>query len=109
MYPFNSIYKIFKNLSFRRKFIYSFIVPIFLASLFIYLYIPARIENQTYNLIADRTEGIASMTSYSISSAIFFEDKENIKETVNIIKQEKDILYVVVTDLSDNPIFLTII
>ncbi|MFA6570339.1 MAG: ATP-binding protein [Bacteroidota bacterium] len=101
----NSINRKFKNLSFRRKFIFTLIIPISLASLFIYIYIPAKIENQTYDLISHRIEGISNMTSYAISSALFYEDKENMKETFNIISQDKDILYVIVTDLSNKLIF----
>ncbi|MBI5324276.1 MAG: HAMP domain-containing histidine kinase [Ignavibacteriae bacterium] len=100
-----SLNRKFKNLSFRRKFVFSFIIPIFFASLFIYLYIPARIETQAHAFIADKTEGISNMTSYAISSALFYEDKETIKESFNIIKQDKEILYAVVTDLSNELIF----
>jgi PAS domain S-box-containing protein len=73
-------------------------------SLFIFIYFPDRQEKQEIEAIAAKAQSISEMTAFSVTSALFFEDIENIQQILEGTKQNKDLAYVVILDGSGQAI-----
>ncbi len=71
-----------------------------LVSIFIFIFFPARLERQALKAISDKAHGIAEMTAFSISPALFFEDTENAMEVLESARQNEDLAYMVALDNS---------
>ncbi len=65
-------------------------------SLFIFIYFPARLEEQAIRAIAAKAQSITRMTAFSVSAALFFEDLESIEGALEGAKQNQDLVYVVI-------------
>jgi signal transduction histidine kinase len=88
------------KLTIRTKLVTFISFLIGIICLFILLYFPSRIEKQATKSIIEKAESIAEMTSFSVSPALFFEDIETIEEVFQSAKQNKDLIYIVVTNNS---------
>ena len=86
--------------SVRKKLIIFFSLLIALISLCVFLYVPAKIEKQALAALNDKANSIAGMTAFSVGGALFFEDIRTIDEVLQSTKQNKDVIYVIVTDSS---------
>jgi signal transduction histidine kinase len=67
-------------------------------SLFIYIYFPAKLEEQAIRAIAAKAESITRMTAFSVSAALFFEDSESMEGALEGAKQNQDLVYLVIRD-----------
>ena len=95
------VYIFIENLKLRTKLVTLFTILVGSISLFIYLYFPNQLEQSEITAVSAKGESIAEMTAFSISPALFFEDIENIEEALNGAKQNKDLKYLIVTDVLD--------
>ena len=82
----------------RLKFQLLVSLLIFIISLFIYLYCPGKFEKQAINSLHERAISIAEITSYSVSPALVFNDRQAALESLNLLKNNSDITYAVVVD-----------
>ncbi len=98
---FNKIQKYFTNPSLRTKLILSSSFLVTAISVFIFIYFPSEFEKQATKAIVDKVNSIATMTAFSISPALFFNDTQTIEETFQSAKQVKDIVYIALRDDSD--------
>ena len=80
----------------RTKFatIITFLIGVI--SLFIFLYFPAKLEDQAISAIVAKAQSITAMTAFSISPGLFFDDTESIVEAFDGARQNQDVLYIVV-------------
>jgi two-component sensor histidine kinase/HAMP domain-containing protein len=82
----------------RTKFIIIFTILVGLICVFIYAYLPIILETQAIQSIADKARSINDMTAFNVSSTLLFEDKKDMKEILDGVKQNKDLAYLVVLD-----------
>jgi signal transduction histidine kinase len=69
-------------------------------SFFIFIYFPAKLEEQAIQAIAAKAKTVAEMTAFSVAPALFFEDTQSIREALEGTKQNKDLVYVAILDNS---------
>jgi signal transduction histidine kinase len=69
-------------------------------SLFIFIYFPAKLEEQAIQAIAAKAHTVAEMTAFSVAPALFFEDIQSIREALEGAQQNKDLVYVAIVDNS---------
>ena len=93
--PFTCFTGRFKN-TLRKKFIFVFTIYVGIISAFIYFYFPLKLEKQALNIAADKARSITGMTALNVSSILIFEDREDMKKILDSIKQNRDIVYLVV-------------
>ena len=71
-------------------------------SLFIFFYFPARLENQAIRATAAKAQSITEMTAFSVSPALYFEDRKDAEEILEGAGQSRDLAYIIVVDGSGN-------
>jgi PAS domain S-box-containing protein len=86
------------NLTLRTKLTILFTFLIGLISVCIFIYVPAKFERQAIKANIGKAQSIAKMTAFSISPALFFEDVETIDNVLTSARQNKDLVYLVVTN-----------
>jgi signal transduction histidine kinase/ActR/RegA family two-component response regulator len=64
--------------------------------LFIYYYFPARLESQAMSALSDRAHSITEMMAFSVSPALYFEDRDDIMEALAGVRRTKGLVYIVV-------------
>jgi two-component sensor histidine kinase/HAMP domain-containing protein len=84
------------KLTIRTKFIIIFTLMLGLISAFIYVYFPRKFEKQAIKSIADKAQSITDMTAFNVSPTLLFEDKRDMAEILDGVKQNKDLAYLVV-------------
>ncbi|HEY7614922.1 MAG TPA: response regulator [Gemmatimonadales bacterium] len=67
---------------------------------FIFLYFPARLEEQALGAVGAKARSIGGMTAFSISPGLVFGDLEAIHEGLQGAMRNRDLAYLVVTDRS---------
>jgi len=90
------------SLSIRNKLVFLFSFLVVMISFFFYIYIPSRIEEQAGRAIIEKTNSIARMTAFSLSSALDFSDVKTLNEELQGAKQNKDVLYIIIQNDSGN-------
>ncbi len=93
------LYKSGLKSTIRTKLAVAVTLLIGLIALFILFYFPPALEKQQMNAAASKAHSIASMTAYSASAGLYFEDVQAIGEALDVARQNPDLAYVVVTDI----------
>ncbi len=93
--PFKYFTGRFKN-TLQKKFIFVFTLYVGLISAFIYLYFPLKLEKQALRFAADKAQSITDMIAMNVSSILVFEDRENMEKILTSVKQNRDVVYLVV-------------
>ena len=65
---------------------------------FIFLYFPARLEDQALEAVGAKARSIGAMTAFGISPAVVFGDRQAIQEGLRGALQNRDLAYLVVMD-----------
>ena len=82
----------------RTKLVLPVTVLLAAISLFIYVYFPSKLREEiTFGLI-DKTNVIVDMTAMSIGPALDRRDKIHVEDALQIIKANKDLVYIVLID-----------
>ena len=84
--------------SIRLKLAIVITVLIGVISTVIYIVIPEKIEEQSMKIISARAHTIVEMSAFSISSALYFDDRATIDEAIASAMQNRDLQYLVVED-----------
>ncbi len=84
------------SFSIRNKLVILFSFLVMIISIFIYLYVPSRIEEQAGQALMEKTKSIARMTAFSLSSALVFNDVETMSNELRGAKQNSDVVYIVI-------------
>lgn len=69
-------------------------------SLFIFIYMPEKLEEQAIKAISDKAKSIALITAVNIGPALFFDDIPNIKTAMKSAMQNKDLVYIIIINNS---------
>ncbi|NIM18223.1 MAG: response regulator [Candidatus Aminicenantes bacterium] len=95
-----NFFKIFRGFKFRTtigtKFIIVFTLMVGIISAFIYAYFPLKFEKQAIKSTADKAQSIIAVTAFNISSTLLFEDKRDMENILESVKQDRDIVYLLV-------------
>jgi two-component system, cell cycle sensor histidine kinase and response regulator CckA len=94
-----------RSTNIRGKLALVFSLLIAAISLFILLYFPARQKQQALDAVSDKAKSIAQMTAYSLSSGLYFDDYDAVKEVLESAKQNKDIIHISVLNDSNKVYF----
>lgn len=94
----------FFDLNIRTKLFAAISILIAVISLFVYLYFPNHYENQAAEAIAAKANSITQMTAFSLSAALVFTDIPIIEEVFENTKQNKDLVYIILLDISGKEI-----
>lgn len=86
----------------RTKLAIVFTLLIGVISLLIFLYFPARQEEQAIHAVSQKAQSIADMTAYSIAPALFFDDMKDVEDVLITARQNKDLVYLIVTNENDS-------
>jgi signal transduction histidine kinase/CheY-like chemotaxis protein len=86
------------GLRLRTKLVSVFALLLGVISAFIFGFFPSRLERQAVRALGDKAASVASMTAFSVSSALVFGDRAGIDEALEGPLQNEDVLYVVVAD-----------
>ena len=89
------------RMSIRAKLVASFALLIGVIALFIYVYFPARLEHQATEALIARAHGVADMTAYSASAALYFDDRDAGNEVANGALRDLTVEYVVIADSNE--------
>jgi PAS domain S-box-containing protein len=81
-----------------RRLLLFFTIVIGGISLFIYLFFPATIERQALEALRTKAQSIGSMVSFSIPSAVVFDDREALTEGLQGVLQFDDVQLVEVAN-----------
>ena len=72
-------------------------------AVFIFLFFPARLEDQAFDALVAKAQSIAGMTAFNIGPALFFDDIPTIEESLESARKNKDLAYLVVLDIQGRP------
>ena len=86
----------------RTKLAIVFTLLIGVISLLIFLYFPTKQKEQAIQAVSQRAQSIADMTAYSIAPALFFDDMKDVEDVFISARQNKDLVYLVVTNENDS-------
>jgi PAS domain S-box-containing protein len=89
----------------RLKITLTFAVIVSLIALFISLYFPRYFTEREIEALAVRGHSIATMTAFSISPALLFNDHEAIAEGIEPTKLNSDVVYLAVYDISNRILY----
>ena len=64
----------------------------------IFFYFPARLENQAIRAVAAKAHSITEMIAFSVSPALYFEDRKDTEEILEGAGQSSDPAYIIVVD-----------
>jgi signal transduction histidine kinase/CheY-like chemotaxis protein len=91
-----------RSTSIRMKLTLAVTLLIGIIALFVFLYFPTMLERQVLALVSEKAQSIALVSSYSIGPALYFQDTDAIQEALLVARQNKDLVYMVVTDTLGN-------
>lgn len=76
-------------------------LPIGAIAIFIFLFLPARLERQAFDALVAKGQSIAVMTAFNIAPALFLEDQQTMEKGLEVARQNPDLAYVAVFDASN--------
>jgi PAS domain S-box-containing protein len=82
----------------RDKLLLSFSMLVACTAAFIYLYFPARLEQQAMRAVTDKAKVVRDMTAFSLSPGLYFNDSTAIAEVLAGASSNQDLIMLVVRD-----------
>jgi two-component system cell cycle sensor histidine kinase/response regulator CckA len=93
-----------KSLSIRARLVVLIALLIGVITAFISVYFPSKLEQQAVQAMTDKGTSIAEMTAFTIHNALLQGNRTEIEETLLGIRQNPDLVYLVVTNDSGRAI-----
>lgn len=88
------------RMSIRTKLTLVFSIVLGIIALFVYYFLPGRLETLNYEALLDKVESIAFQSAYIVSPSLVFHDSVSAREALSIAARDRDIVYLVVVDES---------
>ncbi|MCP5064162.1 MAG: HAMP domain-containing histidine kinase [Ignavibacteriae bacterium] len=88
--------------SIKSKLILLIAIVISLISVFVYIYFPQSFEFEQIKAIESRVISLANIASYSVGTAILFDDKEATQDQINSLLKSEGIEYIVIQTPADS-------
>ena len=82
----------------RSKVAILFTLVVGTISIFFFLLIPARLDDQAMTALIEKAENVAKVAAFSVTSALVFEDSLAIRQMLQAGFEVRDLQYIVVTD-----------
>lgn len=82
----------------REKLLVAFSLLVTCMSVFIFVFFPARLEQQALAAVQTKAEAIADMTAYSLSAGVYFSDTKAVQEVLEGASRAPDIFALQVRD-----------
>ena len=92
----------FNNLSIRNKLISIFSFFAILTGCFVFIFFPYQQKKQISSQVQANLTTISKMTAHSIAESVEIANKEAVREILNVLKENKDIAFVIVEDARGN-------
>jgi len=86
----------------KIKLIFLITIVITAISLFVYFYFPHKFEESQHKALEDKVNTLAGISSYSVGSAIYFEDIDATFEQILPLIQSNEIRYLVIHNKNDS-------
>lgn len=93
-------FSLIKNINKRQLALVLFILIIGLISIFVNLYFPALFREEAEESLREKMHTIVEMTSINVSSALYFDDIQNIGAMLHATAGDKDIAAIAVYDIN---------
>jgi len=90
------MWKKFLNLPIKFKFLITVAFTLFLISIFIFFFFPSKQKNSKLDGVLQETKSISQILAQSASVGLEFDDKQSVESVFEGIKDNPNILYVVV-------------
>lgn len=90
----------FSNLSVRTRLTLLMSALIGLIAIAIYAYFPERLKEQAQEKIVEKAHSVTGMAAFSIAPGLYFEDRADLEGALFAIRQNSDLVYVLVFDSS---------
>ena len=84
----------------RTKILLFISVLIFVISVFISIYFPYKMEKQAIKSIGQKVKSVAEIAAFGVSAGVYFDDKEDLNEAIDGIRQNEDLVYAVIQNKS---------
>ena len=88
----------FRPRTIRSKVVALFATFVGLIALFIFLWVPTRLEEQALAALRDKAQSVATITAFSVRSAVVFDDRPAMKAALTGALEIPDLSYSAVTD-----------
>ena len=82
----------------RSKVAILFTLVVGTISIFFFLLIPSRLDEQAMTALTEKAENVAKVAAFSVASALVFEDSLAIRQMLQAGFEVRDLQYIVVTD-----------
>lgn len=89
-------------LTVSRKLMIFFSLLLAVVSLSLFVYLPSRFEEQALHDMKSKTSSITEIISYSVGPAYMFGDSINLQETIESIRQDSEVVFVVFIGANDS-------
>jgi methyl-accepting chemotaxis protein len=86
----------FKNLSIRARFVLPIAGMVIAFAIFIMVFFPSRQRAVDQKGLENKAMSLSRMIAYSVAAGLEFEDRESVLQVLNWVRNDSDILYVVV-------------
>jgi signal transduction histidine kinase/CheY-like chemotaxis protein len=90
--------------SLRSRLMVAISIVIGVIALFLYLYLPYRLQREARVAMVDKARSIGQMTAFSISAAVVFGDTLGMRDALTIARQNTDLAYIIVLDPQQQPL-----
>lgn len=91
------------RLSIRTKLTLVMTLLLAIISVAVYVYFPARLEQQALNSVVQKAAALTEMTSYSIARGLTSRDPSQVAEVLAAMRRNPDLVYIVVLDTAGVP------
>jgi len=88
------LFKIFRDITLAVKLTLLFSLLFAAVSVALFVYLPARFEEQSLRAMNAKASSIIMITSYSAGPAFMFEDTLSFQETIESVRQDSQIVYI---------------
>ena len=88
----------------RQKMIFLMALLVGSISLFIYLFFPARLQEQAARAIVTKASSISEVTAYTLGPALDFDNIDEVEEVLQAALQFEDVVYAIVRAADGSPV-----
>ena len=82
------LFKVFRDFTLAKKLTLLFSLLFAAVSVSLFIYLPARFEEQALRAMNEKASSIVMITSYSVGPAFMFEDTISFQETIKSLQQD---------------------
>ncbi len=97
------MFNFFDNISIKHKLIFTFSFFALLVGLFVFFFFPYQQKKQILRQATEKSIAITKMTADNLAASLEFMDTATANEVLNVLKDNEDFVFVVVSDADGKP------